>query len=228
MQTWRKISHPCIVSFLGSYVIDGQPALCLEYMSGGTLHELIHGGRGYAPDQSATLRARIIAEVSRGLAHLHSSGVMHRDVKSTNVLLDGQGHAKLSDFGVASSASAGGDDAEHTAETGTYRNMAPEVIMHKPYSHKCDVYSFGVLLWETLHRAVPFAHLSPVQVAFAVAVREARPTIALSPGLRVYSPLIVSCWDAEPSRRPDMEHVVEVATELLRGLRDSFASFAAA
>ena len=67
--------------------------------------------------------------------------VIHRDIKSANVLLDDRMHAKVSDFGISTTFGP-----EHTAETGTYRCMAPEVITHQRYDHHCDVFSYGVLL----------------------------------------------------------------------------------
>ena len=90
------------------------------------------------------------------------------------MLLDEHLHVKLADFGIST-----GFGPEHTAETGTYRYMAPEVVRHQQYDHKCDVYSYGVLLWEVLHRQVPFRTHSPLQAAYAVAMERERPPVAL-------------------------------------------------
>ena len=88
--------------------------------------------------------------------------------------------------------------------------------MHKPYDHKCDIYSYGMLLWETLHGKVPFTGMGALQAAFAVPIKEARPPICLSEEFECYSTLIEACWDTEPSRRPDMDEVTHAATEALR------------
>ena len=181
----------------------------------------------------AALSARLVAEVALALAYLHSRGVMHRDVKTCNVLLDAQRHAKLSDFGVATYLVPGATDderfccAEYTAETGTYRQMAPEVILHKPYNHKCDVYSYGMLLWETLHRRLPFESATPLQAAFAVAMQLARPPIVLRDELQPYAPIITACWDVEPSERPEMEQIVERAAEMVHVLHARHAQILA-
>jgi len=182
--------------------------MVLEYMTGGSLHDLLHNAGDKAPIDVGLL-TRIVAEVASGVAYLHANGVMHRDVKSANVLLDDSRHAKVTDFGISTRFGR----SDYTAETGTYRQMAPEVILHKPYDQKCDVYSYGVLLWEVLHRQVPFQGLAPLQAAFAVAMEHRRPTISLEGDLAVYRPLIEACWDADPNKRPDMEQVVRGTVE---------------
>ena len=161
---------------------------------------------------------RIVAEVAAGLSYLHAQSIIHRDVKSANVLLDEANHAKLTDFGVSTRMRAESDN--YTAETGTYRNMAPEVILHKPYGAKCDVYSYAILLRECLHRQVPFSGLAPLQAAFAVAMQFARPTIDLPDEFSAYERLIVKCWDADPDARPDMINVVRVTSDLLHASMD--------
>ena len=88
------------------------------------------------------------AEVARGMDYLHKRRVVHRDLKAANLLLDDAGCVKIADFGVARLLDAGG--GVMTAETGTYRWMAPEIITHAPYDEKADVYSYGILLWELL------------------------------------------------------------------------------
>jgi serine/threonine protein kinase len=104
-------------------------------------------------------------DVACGMEYLHSQGVVHRDLKSENLVLTEDLHVKLTDFGVGcleTECDARIDD------TGTYRWMAPEMISHKHYSKKVDVYSFGVVLWELVTGQLPFEEMTPVQVAYAV------------------------------------------------------------
>ena len=112
------------------------------------------------------------------------------------MLLDEHLHVKLADFGIST-----GFGPEHTAETGTYRYMAPEVIRHQQYDHKCDVYSYGVLLWEVLHRQVPFRTHSPLQAAYAVAMERERPPVALKSILAPFASVRHMRYTA-PSSRP--------------------------
>jgi len=211
------LRHPCVCSLLGVCLYEHRPSMVLEFLAGGSLHDLLHGRGGSssgAGELDDMLIARIVNEVASGVAYLHSHGVMHRDVKSANVLLDESQHAKVADFGISTHFGR----ADYTAETGTYRQMAPEVILHKPYNYKCDVYSYGVLLWEVLHRQVPFIGFAPLQAAFAVAMEQARPKIDLRPELADYQELITQCWDAEPDKRPGMDSVVQRTAKLFSGI----------
>jgi len=207
---WRALRHPCVCALLGVCMFDSRPSMVLEYMTGGSLHDLLHNsGERTVREHFATLISRIVAEVASGVAYLHSNGVMHRDVKTANVLLDDARHAKVTDFGISTRFGR----PDYTAETGTYRQMAPEVILHKPYNYKCDVYSYGILLWESTHRQVPFTGFAPLQAAFAVAMEAARPPITLRDEYKAYSDLIEACWDGDPRSRPDMDQVVNVTRE---------------
>ena len=138
----------------------GLPAIVLEYLPG-SLHDLLHkpsstGKHAKLRPLSERVQVQIGREIATGVAYLHSKQLIHRDIKAANVLLDEHMHVKLADFGIST-----GFGPDHTAETGTYRYMAPEVIRHQQYDHKCDVYSYGVLLWEVLHRQVPFRTHTP-------------------------------------------------------------------
>ena len=102
-----------------------------------------------------------------------------------------------------------------TAETGTYRWMAPEVIRHSRYDHRVDVFSFGIVCWEMLSGQLPYDQLSPIQAAAAVVVENLRPAVEgnMPPGTPPQlTALMCTCWDVEPSKRPDFDAIVaEVA-----------------
>lgn len=195
-----QLCHPSICMLYGTCMQLSSPALVFEFMAGGSLFDLLHNSPAELFPSTLT---RIALEVASGVAYLHQQEVIHRDVKSANVLLDADLHAKVSDFGISTTFGP-----EHTAETGTYRSMAPEVLTHHPYNEMCDVFSFGVLLWEIGHIEIPFGSDSFLQAAFAVAVERKRPPVALPPPLGALAPLIQACWQHEPSDRPPMSRVL--------------------
>ncbi|KAJ6708672.1 SERINE/THREONINE-PROTEIN KINASE TNNI3K-RELATED [Salix koriyanagi] len=140
----RKVRHKNIVQFIGS--CTRPPSLCIvtEFMSGGSMYDFLHKQKGSLNLQSLL---RVAIDVSKGMNCLHQNHIIHRDLKSANLLMDENGVVKVADFGVARVQDQTG---VMTAETGTYRWMAPEVIDHELYDHKADVFSFGIVLWELL------------------------------------------------------------------------------
>jgi len=178
-----------------------------------------------------------VRETASGIAYLHANGCMHRDIKSSNILLDDQCHAKVADFGLAKNKpvefSAVSLSSQHTGEeediaympmpsnthfAGTPRFMAPEVAkLGAKYDLKCDVYSFGMLLWEVMHQARPFKELSSLQALHATG-RGERPSIALPAQRASFGPLIDDCWAHEPCERPNMTCVLQRLFELEVGL----------
>ncbi|GAB9463348.1 Tkl protein kinase [Globisporangium polare] len=197
-----KLRHPNIVLFLGAAIHPPRYCLVFEFMENGTLTDLIRARK--APIDFF----RIAREVAMGMNYLHLCSIMHRDLKSGNVLLDAHGTVKISDFGLSCVLEIGHASADLTAETGTYRWMAPEVIRHEPYSTKADVYSFGVVLWEMITKDQPFRGMTPIQAAFAVARQQMRPALPRHTPLKI-GELVEHCWHQDPSRRPDFSAILE-------------------
>ena len=152
-----------------------------------------------------------LRQVGSGIEYLHSMDppVLHRDLKSANILIaetdKGNGaRLAIADFGLARYQTS---DSRMTAETGSYRWMAPEVIRHEPYNELCDVYSFALLGWEMLTNGVPFDGRTPVEAALAVAREGNRPPIPASTP-QPLSQIIVACWQQDARSRPPMAEVV--------------------
>ena len=211
----RKVRHKNVVQFIGA--CTRRPNLCIvfEYMSGGSLYD--HVRRDGALPLAAALKAAV--EVSRGMDYLHQRNIIHRDLKAANLLLDDHGCVKIADFGVARTIEASG---HMTAETGTYRWMAPEVIEHRPYGGKADVFSFGVVLWELLTGRVPYADMTPLQAAVGVVQKGLRPAIpqGCPAGL---AEVMAACWDASPAARPAFGDLTPRLQLLLDMARDAEA-----
>lgn len=142
------------------------PVYCIitEYMSQGTLRMYLNKKEPYSLSIETVLRLAL--DISRGMEYLHSQGVIHRDLKSNNLLLNDEMRVKVADFGTSCLETR---CRETKGNMGTYRWMAPEMIKEKPYTRKVDVYSFGIVLWELTTALLPFQGMTPVQAAFAVA-----------------------------------------------------------
>lgn len=222
---WQQLDHPNVTKFVGASMgtsnlrvplnnssHDVQPSLpsraccvVVEYISGGTLKQfLIRNRRKKLPFKVVI---RLALDLARGLSYLHSKKIVHRDVKTENMLLDTQRTVKIADFGVARVEAQ--DPRDMTGTTGTIGYMAPEVLDGKPYDHKCDVYSFGICLWEIYCCAMPYADLSFTEVSSSVVAQNLRPQIPrCCPSS--FANVMKRCWDGNPEKRPEMAEVVRM------------------
>nr|KJB68030.1 hypothetical protein B456_010G223000 [Gossypium raimondii] len=155
-----KIQHQNIVSLLG-YCIHGESKLLVyEMMQNGSLESQLHGlTRGSA--LTWQLRMKIAIDVARALEYLHehcNPPVIHRDIKSSNILLDSDFNAKLSDFGLAVVT---GSQNKNVKLSGTLGYVAPEYLLEGKLTDKSDVYAFGIVLLELLVRKKPLEQMSP-------------------------------------------------------------------
>lgn len=190
-----RLKHPNICDLVGVAADPECFCLAIDYCEGGSLLSLL-------VDSSRFYEYLPIAlDIANGMAYLHSRNVIHRDLKPSNILLTRDRRAKIADFGM-SCANAG---QELTAETGTYRYMAPEVIRHESYSSNADVYSFGICLWQLITREIPFATMTPIQAAYAVAEGR-RPTIPPSTPRRLQE-IVLACWDQDSHKRPSFTYI---------------------
>jgi tRNA A-37 threonylcarbamoyl transferase component Bud32 len=203
-----QLHHPNIVKFMAA---SWKPPVCcliMEYVPGGSLRAFLH--RNDAGSLSIRTILSMALDVANGMEYLHSQGVVHRDLKSENLVLTDDLHLKLTDFGVGCLET---ECDLRSADTGTYRWMAPEMISHQHYSKKVDVYSFGVVLWELVTGRLPFEDMTPVQVAYAVVNKSLRPPIPESCPAPLRH-LMERCWIANPERRPSFYQIVQTLEDL--------------
>ncbi|XP_074572426.1 serine/threonine-protein kinase STY46-like [Curcuma longa] len=199
----RKVRHKNVLRFFGA--CTRPPTLCIvtEFMSRGSVYDYLHKHKGLF--KLPTL-LRVAIDVSKGMNYLHQNNIIHRDLKAANLLMDENEVIKVADFGVARVKAESG---VMTAETGTYRWMAPEVIEHKPYDHKADVFSFGIVLWELLTAKLPYEYLTPLQAAVGVVQKGLRPTIPKDAHPKL-AELLEKCWKQNPVERPDFSEILEI------------------
>ena len=156
-----KLSHPNIVTVIDRGDDDGRQYIVFEYVDGENLKELVLRS-GRLPVRQALELALAVAD---GLAFAHGRGLVHRDVKPQNVLLNGEGEVKVTDFGIARSLHVEHGVTQTGTVLGTGEYLAPEQASGKQVSPATDVYSLGVVLWELLAGDVPFTGENFVAVA---------------------------------------------------------------
>src|SRR3954466_15028175 len=156
-----RLSHPNIVTVIDRGEADGRQFIVFEYVDGENLKSAIEA-RGPMPTEQAVALAH---QIARALAFAHEHGLVHRDVKPQNVLLNGDGRAKVTDFGIARSMDVKHGMTQTGAVLGTSDYIAPEQAQGQTISAQTDVYSLGVVLYELLTGEVPFPGENFVAVA---------------------------------------------------------------
>ncbi|XP_018422380.1 PREDICTED: mitogen-activated protein kinase kinase kinase 13 [Nanorana parkeri] len=196
----RKLKHPNIIAFKG--VCTQAPCFCIimEYCAHGQLYEVLRAGRKVTP--------RLLVDWSTGIAsgmnYLHLHKIIHRDLKSPNVLVTHTDTVKISDFGTSKELS---DKSTKMSFAGTVAWMAPEVIRNEPVSEKVDIWSFGVLLWELLTGEIPYKDVDSSAIIWGVGSNSLHlPVPSTCPdGFKI---LMKQTWQSKPRNRPSFRQIL--------------------
>ncbi len=160
-QAAASITHPNIVSVFDTGSDDGVHYIVMEYVEGRTLAEFLAGGGRILPDRAID----IAMDVCRALEAAHARGVIHRDIKPGNIMLDPRGDVKVTDFGIARVTTTADTVAQTAAIMGTAAYLSPEQAQGLPNDGRSDIYSLGCVLYEMVTGRPPFLGDSPVAVA---------------------------------------------------------------
>lgn len=212
-----RLDHPAIVRIYGMIEDDDQQCIVMEYVAGQNLRELM-SEHPLSVDQVIVL-ARPIAEA---LAVAHDHQIVHRDLKSENVLITGDGQVKITDFGIAKMLGEESLTADG-ALVGTVRAMSPEQVLDKPVDRRSDMFSFGILLYEMLSGKSPFRAENSFITLQRILHARHRPITELVPDLpEALSDLIDQLLAKAPLHRPRDFHEIRDALEQLGdGISDS-------
>ncbi|CAI9261406.1 unnamed protein product [Lactuca saligna] len=205
-----RLRHPNVVLFMGAVTRPPNLSILTEFLPRGSLFKLLHRSSIQVDEKR---RMRMALDVAKGMNYLHTSNpvIVHRDLKTPNLLVDKNWVVKVCDFGMSRMKHNTFLSSKSTA--GTPEWMAPEVLRNEPSNEKCDVYSFGVILWELATLRIPWTEMNSMQVVGAVGFQfrhldipqHIHPTLAC---------LISDCWHLDPQLRPSFKEIISRLRQL--------------
>jgi len=221
MDTLTGLSHPNIVQLMGLCIETDDMYIITEFISGGDLRSKL---KDKTVEMDWRLRTEILRDIALAMNYLHSKNIMHRDLKSHNLLVGENWKVKVCDFGLARSAPSdedggggggGGGGNNLMTIVGTNEWMAPEVAMGENYDKSADVFSYGMVIYELITRDKPPVRKLNQSYAFDGNVHKASIPADTPPALW---DLLLRCAAQNPSDRPDFKAVVEALKKIIEGL----------
>ncbi|KAG5022181.1 hypothetical protein JHK85_018523 [Glycine max] len=210
----KRLRHPNVVLFMGAVTRPPNLSIVTEFLPRGSLYRLLHRPNSQLDERR---RLKMALDTARGMNYLHNCTpvVVHRDLKSPNLLVDKNWVVKVCDFGLSRMKHSTFLSSRSTA--GTAEWMAPEVLRNEPSNEKCDVYSFGVILWELSTLQQPWGGMNPMQVVGAVGFQHRRLDIPddMDPAI---ADIIRKCWQTDPKLRPTFAEILAALKPLQKSV----------
>ncbi|XP_071918480.1 serine/threonine-protein kinase EDR1-like isoform X3 [Coffea arabica] len=208
----RRLRHPNVLLFMGAVCSQEKLALVTEYLPRGSLFKALHKSN---QQLDIRRRLRMALDVARGMNYLHHRNppIVHRDLKSSNLLVDKSWNVKVGDFGLSKLKNA--TFLTNKSGKGTPQWMAPEILRNEPSTEKSDIYSFGVILWELMTESIPWKNLNSLQVVGIVGFMDRRLDLPVNLDPEISS-LIHDCWHSKPENRPSFQDIIQKITDLIQ------------
>lgn len=204
--TMAPLRHRYVLELVGAHIKEPY-RIITRFCPGKSLFDRLH--RTVDSQLSPQKLTAIAYQVAEGMRFLHANGIVHRDLKTMNILLDDIESAKIADFGLAGMMK---DNNQLVGGVGTPHYTAPEVLERKRYGPKVDTYSYGVILWEMASRQIPFRDKTHQDIYEHVVTRGWR--LPLNPSIPDgMKKLITRCWSSNPNDRPEFAEIVEMFDE---------------
>jgi serine/threonine protein kinase len=201
VRTLATCNSRFLVRFKG-FTVEPPYLIVTEFLPNGSLDKYIRGRPNCVCRLTGTQRTIIAMGIALGMAHMHRHGIMHRDLKPGNILLDDHFLPRICDFGLARFD----DSSPMTRKIGTPSFMAPEQLMSNDYGNKVDVYAFGLLLYEMSELRRPYQGLNLHEIFREVVMQKWRPEFSsVTPG--PLKELIRNCWADTPESRPTFDDI---------------------
>nr|CDS32911.1 mitogen activated protein kinase kinase kinase [Hymenolepis microstoma] len=216
----RGLSHSNVVQFLGVSIDGPWYSILMEYCPNGNFFDVIHNNISVGIESIIDWTQQI----AQGMNYLHSHKVIHRDLKSPNILIGEDGQLKISDFGVSKEIT---ENSTKMSFAGTVAWMAPEIMRDEPCSLKVDVWSFGVIVWEIITCEIPFNGVDVGAIIYGIASNRFSLPIPTSCPTE-FRVLMKRCWCPKPRNRPNFPQILSqlelACSELLQWREDDFSN----
>jgi beta-lactam-binding protein with PASTA domain/predicted Ser/Thr protein kinase len=207
------LQHPNIVQVFDRGRWDGTYYIAMEYLEGRNLKQIVRDHGALEP----ALAVDLVIQILKAARFAHRRGVVHRDIKPHNVIVDEEGRAKVTDFGIAR---AGASEMTETGSImGTAQYLSPEQAQGHPVDSRADLYSIGIVLYELLTGALPFDAESPVTIALKQVTEEPVPPMRLNPAVSpALDAVVMRALRKEPGERfQDAEEFIAALESALSG-----------
>lgn len=213
IQIQSQLHHPNIISLVGVTKLGDDYCMVTEFLPGGTLRNFIDK----LPHLLTPVKRHLLARgVAAGMEYLHNwkpTPIIHRDLTSSNIMLDANANPKIGDFGLSRTKPDNNSTSTMSAAVGALAWMAPEVYKGDPYNEKADVYSFSIVCWELWTMRDPHCGSPPDVIASMAALRDMRPPVDESVPER-WKVLIMASWAPSPRDRPSFTQIIKYLDQL--------------